>query len=84
MAWENVTMEKLGGGLDLTDFHNTSKALKYGSMMKLLTSYDTEWVHIAHELMRKRITKGRWSKEMKSWTTQEFLLVSSEAHIPSS
>lgn len=29
VAWENVAREKLGGGLELTDFHMLAKAIKY-------------------------------------------------------
>lgn len=83
IAWENVVRDKMGGGLGLTDFHRMSKAMKYRSVMKLLHNYDTEWVGLAHELIRKGIAIGRWAKEIRSWTTQEFLLLSLDAHIPS-
>lgn len=83
IAWENVLQSKLGGGLELIDFYRMSRAMKYKSVLKLLSNYDSKWVSLAYALTQKGITKGRWAKEMRSWTTQDFLLLSPKAHIPS-
>lgn len=82
VAWDHVGREKIGGRLDLVDFQSLSRSMKYRSILKLLLDYDTEWVSRARELIHKGITKGRWSKEMKGWTTQHFLLLSPKAHVP--
>lgn len=73
----------MGGGLDLTNFHCMAKAMKYKSVLKLFSGYDTEWVCIAHALMKKGLAKGRWAKELRGWTTQDFVILSSDGHIPS-
>lgn len=59
VAWENVAREKTCGGLDFTDFHNISKAMKYWSILKLMSTFDTEWVSMVRVLIWKGISKGR-------------------------
>lgn len=52
VAWENMAREKINGGLDLTDFHSILKAMKYRSILKLISDFDTKWVSIARVLIR--------------------------------
>lgn len=47
VVWENVARKRIGGGLDLTDFHSVLKAMKYRTILKLMINFDTEWVFIA-------------------------------------
>lgn len=54
-------------------FSKQVKALKYRRVKILLKSYDTKWVSITQEIICK---VGRWSKEFKSWSAPDFLLLS--------
>lgn len=69
--------------LQISTMCRISTKRKYKSILKLLMDFDTKWVCPGCELISKGISKGRWAKEMMGWTTQDFLLLALEAHIPS-
>lgn len=70
-----LTRAKLKGGLGLTQSSNQALTLKVRGLNKLFDGEETQWVTMSQSLINKAVWKGRWSKESRSSSAQEFLLL---------
>lgn len=83
IAWDKVTMPKLIGSLGLTSFQTQARALKVCSISKMFEDNDLEWVLLAQEIANHGLRKGRWSREMRTWSAQDFLILGHDMKVQS-
>ncbi|KAL3691098.1 hypothetical protein R1sor_004749 [Riccia sorocarpa] len=82
VAWSEITKAKSKGGLHLTSFHTSSKALRLKMSMKLIQEIEEEWVLTAEQVIKSVRWRGACAADRNSWNRQEILLLGGPKRIP--
>ncbi|KAL3697338.1 hypothetical protein R1sor_011414 [Riccia sorocarpa] len=75
VGWKRLVRPKLQGGLSLYTFEARSRALQMKQVSALMDGKDTEWVHIATQMIRTKLLSGPARREKEHWGCSDALLL---------
>ncbi|KAL3698746.1 hypothetical protein R1sor_012822 [Riccia sorocarpa] len=82
IAWREIQGRKERGGVGLTDFRSTSRAMRMRQVAKLFKNPEEDWTSAADLLIRSVNARGRAAREREAWSLQEILLLQNPTRIP--
>ncbi|KAL3677035.1 hypothetical protein R1sor_026983 [Riccia sorocarpa] len=75
IAWEKMQQTKICGGLGLTSFLATSRALRAKLCLRIFQYPQLTWVRAAGNIIKHQLQSGSWLRDRREWTLRELLLV---------
>ncbi|KAL3691489.1 hypothetical protein R1sor_005140 [Riccia sorocarpa] len=84
VSWERIAQPKSHGGLGWCPLSARAKAFNIKIMCQILQGADTEWVQLAKSFILRTLRMGKYQRERRQWSIQEFLLLAPPTKIAGS